>query len=295
MKYIKEYRNQFKIPFDGGDGKMDQDHIEDALKDLMVMDVKDFKSSMGVSEINKMIQDLKVDYFEKHLKVTNNKILIEDVIVEFIKKYNLIDNKEIYTPHFLENYREGSRGRAFRDLLYDKNGNSYKLNLSKGFTEPGIELFTEFNKEITNDQIDEFLGELLKSRNGIIDVWRIMKLNTSKKNWGDGGQYNDPYEKIVKKYNGVGCAWTWDNERSVFTDWEDNYGQGTKWLLCGQVRFEDVDWGDTLLMNMNEFHTEMEIRIKQNVPVLIKGYELGESHRKLPKPMVVNTGNIYKE
>jgi hypothetical protein len=73
------------------------------------------------------------------------------------------------------------------------------------------------------------------------------------------------FEKFVEKYNNnVGGCWCWEYGRAA--DYCSN-NNGSKILLRGWIRLDDIDWVETVYINAYGMNAECEIRVKPNAKV----------------------------
>lgn len=83
-------------------------------------------------------------------------------------------------------------------------------------------------------------------------------------------ELNDPsagsFEKFIDKYNNnVGGCWAWKLGRA--SDYCGFESGGSKILLRGWIRLDDIDWIETVYINSYNMNAECEIRVKPNAKV----------------------------
>ena len=156
------------------------------------------------------------------------------------------------------------------------------FNFEAGFKSGLGTAFEWFKKN--NSNIDElymksrFTNNLKK--HGFIVINKDKSISTECKFNDKGNMYverivtldselNEPsagsFEKFVEKYNNnVGGCWCWQYGRSA--DYCSN-NNGSKILLRGWIRLDDIDWVETVYINSYGMNAECEIRVKPNAKV----------------------------
>lgn len=74
------------------------------------------------------------------------------------------------------------------------------------------------------------------------------------------------YHDLVDAYqDNVGGCWSW--KKGGAADYCNNSNKGTKLLLRGWIRLDDIDWVETVYLNGYRMNAECEIRVRPNAKV----------------------------
>jgi hypothetical protein len=278
MKHIFTYdelseKRQLELPFDGKHPLHDKPahvHVLDALKELHVhgMSESNYKSvGTTESEIKKHMPGA----VKRLLDDSNETSGVGDWYFEFFSGLNVdFDDPEELKSLFKSDY--------LSDMLDDVNADLYSISTYTKDSEPD-DMFTDEYKELWEDFVKDHAEYLTTdavdainesfSENGLVEVWRSVVYSKKIDQTGEG--FDDIYSAIVDGFGGVGIFWSWD-EDAAEAHWGYSNDPGKKELvLHGMLRTQDIDWVETLYLNMYGLRDEKEVRTAQKARVMLLG------------------------
>lgn len=236
----------------------------------------------------------------KRIKLTENQL---DYLLEYHSQTRLrfYDDDGRYSKVNSEN----NMAEEFTDWLeeFGKHGKlkpssiSFEEGIAKGY-DTAIKWMKEKNGTNVSFDYDElldehgFLSDCEFDSNGNLYIERAIRLNMLLYEPSEG-----EYTKLVDKYqNNVGGCWTW--KKGASNDYCSNTN-GSKIVLCGYIQLDDIDWIETVYLNMYHENKECEIRVRPNASIeLFDVYSCvnnefytkfkGDYHFKLNYPIIVN-------
>lgn len=235
----------------------------------------------------------------KRIKLTENQL---DYLLEYHSQTRLrfYDDDGRYSKVNSDN----NMAEEFTDWI-EEFGRHGKLKPSSISFEEGIakgyDTATKWMEKNNNTNISFDYDELLDEHgflsncdfdsNGNLYIERTIKLNMLLSEPAEG-----EYTNLLYKYqNNVGGCWTWKKGAS---EAYCSKSHGAKIVLCGYIRLDDIDWNETVYLNMYHANEECEIRVKPNASIeLFDVYSCvnnefytnfkGDYHFKLNYPIIV--------
>ena len=270
---LSEKRSQLELPFDGNHpthGKPAHVHVLDALEDLHVrgMSESNYKSNGATeSEIKNNMSGAVKWLLDESAEVSG----IGDWYFEFFAGLNVDfeDADELGTVFKLD---------FLSDMLKEVDPDLYDISTYVKDSEAD-DMFTDEYKEhwegfakdhaeyLASDAVDAINDSF--SENGLVEVWRSVVYSKKIDQTGEG--FDDIYSAIVDGFGGVGIFWSWD-ENAAEAHWGYSNDPGKKELvLHGMLRTQDIDWVETLYLNMYGLRDEKEVRTAQKARVMLLG------------------------
>jgi hypothetical protein len=201
-----------------------------------------------------------------------------------LKEYEKSDPViETILPNFLK-YRLDMDEDVAEELAYEyKKGKTLKKLYPD---DEYIEGDWEYELESTySDHLSDFSYTVSQSyeKNKLIEVWRAIGI-------GHGKHEKDIFTDITTNYKGTGIYWTW-NKSYAQAYWSRG---GDEYVLHGFVRSQDIDWHNTILMNISlHFQEEREIRTEKMTQVSLVGiYDPDGKYHKFEEPLIIPTSKI---
>lgn len=128
--------------------------------------------------------------------------------------------------------------------------------------------------------------------NGLLYIERVIRIPNylSSKEWvekDNDTDLTDYYQYLNEHFYGIGDCWTY--EVGGGEDYCGNhYGKNdSKITLKGKVRLTDIDWEETIYLNVYCMNYEKEIRLKQNALVELDEIEIEDKKFPLKQPLIV--------
>lgn len=213
-------------------------------------------------------------------------VLDEDTMYEFINEHSFDDdsiwNHDILKRDFDEDIESIDSTNVVEAVRPQIKG-THKLQ--DILTKRGYELFndlrdTNFEYAIHENGLVEALEDV--EEDGNLPIYRAVSYKLDKNG------------KLKDKYDGLGIYWSFKEKGA---EPHHGYPNGSEIIVTyhAKVNLEDVDWVNTLICSSWHCKEELEIRLKEGIPVEITAIEIapryrGESLKKeLDKSIIVRT------
>lgn len=245
IQSINEYRFQLEIPFDNKHplhGKPAHVHLLDALKQIDTKkDPDDYYSTEDIEELWKENEKGARIMYDRDTDGNGYPYPVKD---KFIRLFPISRFPEYYHV--------------------DETDDIDEDNIDSHLTDEGEKALDSVYSEYFDEVVDELGGkwQMIKNQdeNGLIHIYRAITLY--KNGW------NDEFERIIKKYNGVGVYWSWCEDGA-----EPHSGgvSDKTFTIYGKVKPEYVDWESTIYKSAYDLKDEKEVEVKYDAEVLIYG------------------------
>lgn len=215
--------------------KLKQDNLVNYFSSLSIPEPTDFKS---VRNIVDYITDDVINFtINEILNGQDNMFNIYQYYYNFVEEYDLDMYPNFYNKEWFEENEIEYNLEDFGSKI-DNNTNFTGL-----FTEKGL---TNFKIKLKEYCLDDFENNfnIDYSETGNVLIYRSVSLN----------------EGNIKSRKNVGIYWSF-SETAAESHWGET---GDDYIICGEIRLQDIDWIETFSKQIYSLWEEQEITAKEN-------------------------------
>lgn len=242
------------------------------------------KSSLGVSQDYE--EYLTKDVWKKaKQQFIDTEVLDEDTMYEFINDHNFDDDSvwdhTVLKRDFKENVEEIDPTDVVEAVRPQIRGSHDAQDL---LTKRGYELF----KDLRDTNFEYAIHE-----NGLVDALEDVEEDGNLPIYRAVSYKLDKSGKLKDRYAGLGIYWSF-KERGA--EPHHGYPKGDEFMVTyhAKVNLKDVDWVRTLICSSWHCKSELEVRVKEGVPVEVTAVEISGAFRREGEKRELNPSIIVR-